>query len=101
MPSQQFIDEMKTKLLAEKDRLNGELTESPAHTELGSDYDDQAQEVELDDVNANLRERLQSDLEKIDKALAKIDAGTYGTDDDGNEISEDRLRAIPWADQAI
>ncbi len=101
MPSQEFIDEMREKLLSEKERLSAELSESPEHTELGSDYDDQAQEVELDDVSAGLHKRVESDLEKIEKALAKIEAGTYGTDDDGNEISEERLRAIPWADQAI
>ncbi len=102
MLSQQFIDEMKTKLLAEKERLNTDLAGAPAHTELGEDdYDINAQEVELDDVNADVRTRVQSDLENIDKALAKIEAGTYGTDDEGNEISEQRLRALPWADKEV
>jgi RNA polymerase-binding transcription factor DksA len=44
---------------------------------------------------------LQKDLEKVEAALNKIANGTYGTDDDGKEISEARLRAIPWADKAI
>jgi RNA polymerase-binding transcription factor DksA len=103
MLSQEFIEEMKNKLLEEKERLSGELSESPVHTELGQDAapDSNAQEVELDDVNADLRFRIQGDLEKIDKALGKIEAGTYGTDDEGAEISEERLRVIPWADQAI
>lgn len=101
MLSQEFIEEMKAKLLEEKERLSAELADSPEHTELGRDYDENAQEVELDDVSADLRNRIQSDLDKIDKALEKIVAGTYGTDDDGNEIAEERLRVIPWADQAI
>ena len=100
MLSQEFIEEMRAKLLAEKERLNADLAGSPVHTELGT-YDENAQEVELDDVSANVRSRVQSDLDKIDKALAKIDAGTYGTDDDGNEISEERLRALPWADKSV
>lgn len=101
MLSQTFIDEMRAKLLEEKERLSADLAGSPAHTELGEDYDENAQEVELDDVSADVRSRVQSDLEKIDKALSKIDAGSYGTDDEGNEISEERLRALPWADTAI
>lgn len=101
MLSQTFISEMKIKLLAEKERLSAELVGSPEHTEVGREFDENAQEVELDDVSADLRNRIGSDLEKIEKALAKIEAGTYGTDDEGNEISEQRLEVIPWADQAI
>jgi RNA polymerase-binding transcription factor DksA len=44
---------------------------------------------------------MKSDLEKVSKALGKIEAGTYGTDDEGKEISEERLRAMPWADKAL
>lgn len=101
MLSQDFIEEMKAKLLAEKDRLTADLSGISDHTELGTDYDENAQEVELDEVNTDMRSRMQSDLEKIENALSKIEAGTYGTGNDGQEISEDRLRAIPWADQAI
>jgi RNA polymerase-binding transcription factor DksA len=101
MLNQEFIEEMKAKLIAEKERLSADLAGAPAHTEVGEDYDENAQEVELDDVNADVRARVQSDLDKIDKALAKIEDGTYGTDDNGNEISEDRLRVLPWADEAI
>jgi len=101
MLSQEFIEEMKAKLLAEKERLSSDIVGAPAHTEIGSDYDENAQEVEQDDVNADLRFRMQNDLDKIEKALTKIDTGTYGTDDSGNEISENRLRVIPWADEAI
>ncbi len=37
-------------------------------------------------------------LEKIDHALKKLDEGTYGICEDcGNEISEQRLKALPFA----
>src|SRR5688572_14824819 len=101
MPSQEFIDEMKAQLLAEKDRLSGDLAGLSAHTEVGEDYDENATEIQIDEANQDVRGRMERDLAKIDKALAKIEAGTYGTDDDGQEISEDRLRAIPWADTSI
>ena len=41
---------------------------------------------------------LRSNLHDVDRALAKIDAGTYGTCERcGGPISEERLEAIPWA----
>ncbi len=101
MLSQEFIEEMKAKLLEEKERLTLDVSEMPEHTRVGDEEDENATEEQIDEVNSDLRVRMQSDLAKIEKALSKIDAGTYGTDDEGNEISEDRLRVLPWADQAI
>lgn len=101
MLSNEFIDEMRAKLLKERQRLTTDLKGMSEHTEVGDDYDENATEVQLDDVSRDMRPRLEADLEKIEAALAKIEAGTYGTDDEGNEISEDRLRAIPWADKAL
>ena len=101
MLSQEFIKEMQSRLEGEKSRLRQELAGLSPHTELGDDYDENASELEVDEVNQDLIARLKSDLAKIDKALAKIAEGTYGTDDQGREIGEARLRALPWADKAI
>ncbi len=101
MLSPQFIEEMKAKLLEEKQRLTGDLAGMAVHTEVGEDYDENATEVQLDDVNKDVMGRMQADLEKIELALVKIEAGTYGIDDEGNEIAEDRLRAMPWAEKGI
>lgn len=41
---------------------------------------------------------LRSNLHDVDRALAKIAAGTYGTCERcGDPIAEERLDAIPWA----
>jgi DnaK suppressor protein len=41
---------------------------------------------------------LRSNLHDVDRALAKMDAGTYGTCERcGRAIAEERLDAIPWA----
>lgn len=101
MLSEEFISEMKARLLAEQETLKNDLAGMSGHSEIGDDLDENATEVAMDDVNRDMSARISSDLEKIAKALQKIEAGTYGTDDDGNQISEDRLRAIPWADKAI
>jgi RNA polymerase-binding transcription factor len=101
MLTQDFINEMKQKLEEQKKRLQDDLAGLSPHTEMGDDYDENASELEVDEVNQDLIARMKNDLEKIDKALAKIAAGTYGADDEGKEISEARLRALPWADKAI
>ncbi len=101
MYTPEFIEEMKTRLTEERDGLEKELASFSAHTEVGTEMDENATEIQIDEVSQNMRERIQTDLEKIEKALQKIDEGTYGTADDGQEIPEDRLRAMPWADTVI
>lgn len=101
MLSQDFLDEMKARLLAEKEILERDLSGMKSHTEVGDDLDENATEMQIDELNQDLGDRMKRDLEKVEKALMKIDNGTYGTADDGQEISEVRLRAIPWADSAL
>jgi len=101
MLSQEFVSEMKQKLIEAKEKLEQELSGLSPHTEIGSNPDESAEEIELDEVNQDMIARINQDLAKISKALEKIEAGTYGTDDEGNQISEARLKALPWADKAI
>ncbi len=101
MLTQDFIEEMRQVLEAKKAELSEELSGLSSHTELGQDLEENAQEVQLDEISQDVIAVLKSDLEKIDIALQKIAAGTYGTDSEGKEISEARLRVIPWADKAI
>ena len=101
MLSQSFIDEMKQKLLEAQKKLTADLAGLSAHEELGGDIDSNVQEVEDDEVSQDMIARIKTDLEKIGKALSKIQAGTYGTDDEGKEIGEPRLKVMPWADKAI
>lgn len=99
--SPQFVEEMNQLLLARKAELESDLKGIEPHTELGSDYDAGATEVQIDEVNKDLIERITADLAKIEVALGRVADGTYGVDAEGKEIAEDRLRALPWADKAI
>ncbi len=101
MLSQTFIEEMKAELLKKQEELKNELKGMRAHEELGEDPDSSAQEVENDEVSQDIILALKTDLRKIEKALAKIADHTYGTDEQGRQISEERLRALPWADKAL
>jgi RNA polymerase-binding transcription factor DksA len=101
MLSPEFIEEMKQKLLEQKTKLQNDLSGLSSHTEVGEDYDENATELQIDEVNQDVIAQMKSDIEKIDAALKRIEAGTYGTANDGQEISEQRLRALPWADTAL
>lgn len=98
---QEFIEEMKQRLLEAQARLEADLAGLNKHTELGNEDEDNAAEVAMDEVSGDLHQRIRDDLDKIAKALAKVRAGTYGFDDTGKIIGEKRLRAMPWADTAI
>ena len=101
MLSPEFIEQSKQRLLEIQKSLTEELKGLSPHTELGNQEGDAASELEIDEVNQDLIARITSDLEKIAKALVKIDAGTYGLDDDDKEISEARLVVMPFADKAV
>jgi RNA polymerase-binding transcription factor len=50
------------------------------------------------ELDEGLEEGAQQTLMQIDRALAKIDDGSYGTCERcGRQIAEERLRARPWA----
>ena len=54
------------------------------------------------ELDEGLEEGAQQTLAQIDRALAKIDEGTYGTCERcGKPIGEERLRARPWATLCI
>ncbi len=101
MHSKEFIEEMKKALLAQKTKLQQDLAGVSAHTEMGDDIEATQDEAEQDFDNQGVRQTLQEDLKKIEMALAKIENGTYGIDEEGKEISEQRLKALPWADTAL
>ena len=59
--------------------------------------------VTLDrEIDYTLEENSETVIKEIDKALEKIDAGTFGVCETcGNPIAEERLAAIPYATQCI
>ena len=101
MLPKEFIEEMKQRLLDQKQKLEQDLQGLSAHTEMGDDEDENAEEVNVDEASRDVMALMTADIAKIEKALSKIADGSYGTDNEGKEISEARLRALPWADKAI
>lgn len=100
-------EEAKTKLLAEKARLEAELLSYKAEDpylaqnrdlEINS-LDNDSLENESHDRIAATRNALKEDLSSVLLALQKIDQGTYGKCEHGNdhEIESERLAANPSA----
>lgn len=55
-----------------------------------------------DEMVADLLARRKRDLQKIDHALAEMDAGRYGACEDcGEEINAKRLKALPFATRCL
>jgi DnaK suppressor protein len=108
-----LLAELKQKLMDEKTRLKTELsfftkttgTENHYETQMeniGTDSDDSATEVEGYVDNLALESNLESQLKDVNRALEKIEKGTYGVcENTGKEISVARLKVYPAARTAI
>lgn len=104
--SPEFIAAMKQQLLDEKAKLEKELG-LEAHQDHGNyeanfpDYgrNDEENATEIADYAATAAtvEATEARLKEVNEALSRIEAGTYGVTDDGQDIPEDRLRANPAA----
>ncbi|MFH1712417.1 MAG: TraR/DksA C4-type zinc finger protein [Patescibacteria group bacterium] len=110
-----FAEEMKSTLLAEKIKLEEELSkfahrnvkatdvdydaESPS---FGDDEDENAQEVAAYSNNLSLENELEKALRDIEQSLKRIDEGKYGMCKYcKTEIEEARLRARPTSTSCI
>ena len=108
------LDDLRERLLAERGELGTQLTTLEDNSFAGS-QSDMTGEVAFDDETADAgtatfeRERDLSiennvrDLQgKVERALARIDAGTYGICDRcGKPIEKARIRALPYVDLCI
>ncbi len=67
-----------------------------------AEIEDVAEGVIEDRVRQSMTERERTELEDVDRALAKMRAGTYGLcEASGQPIPVARLKAVPWARFAI
>lgn len=67
-----------------------------------ADWEEQATEVEGDEVAGALEGSLLSEIEEIESALKRIEQGNYAECATcGENISEQRLEALPYATQCI
>jgi DnaK suppressor protein len=98
MPS--TFHDARAALLAERQRLRAEVGEAivaPGQMTYGSQAAAATQVFEQQRDLA-LRDRAVQQLELVDAALVRIDAGTFGTCTNcGQPVAAERLQALPWA----
>jgi RNA polymerase-binding protein DksA len=107
------LDHFRKELEAERERLlaareavehEGSLIEESGDLSSGGGdhLADTATETFMRELDNGLEENADHLLEAIDAALARIDAGTYGTCEVcGKPIGEERLEAVPYATLCI
>ncbi len=69
---------------------------------LNADFEEQAIEVENDEVLDALDGQIRNELKQIEKTLSRMDKGLYGKCEDcGQAIAPKRLEALPYTTRCI
>jgi len=100
-----FLEDKRRQLLALravlKRALDSQESEEKAAEELSSEAhenEEEAQKLAMLELDQNLASRTTARLGHIERALQKIDEGTYGVSDaSGKPIPVERLNAVPEA----
>jgi DnaK suppressor protein len=102
----EFIERQKSRLLerkAELERMRDGVREderdrSQEEQDTQFDSGDESQYMFTREMDATLGQQFDRQLEEVNRALEKIEEGTYGlSDDTGEPIPKGRLEAIPEA----
>jgi RNA polymerase-binding protein DksA len=115
MISQARQNELHTRLLGERQRLESEIATLESSGIRGDTFQademtdvvdqhpaDAASELFEREKNLTLERTLQQSLQAVNDALAKVDRGTYGICEEcGQPIDERRLEALPEATHCI
>ncbi len=105
MPDGGDLEDLRTKLERQREDLRREMEEhgaDPDSDEVSFDGDagfsDRSHSTEERSRVISVVRALRSNLNDVQRAMNKIDSGTYGTCERcGNPIGAERLEAIPWA----
>jgi DnaK suppressor protein len=101
--SDEFIAQQRQRLEAlRRQLLGGEentiANQRTAEEEHGEEFEDEAQGMAQSEVNQTLHDLNDQRVSDIERALEKIDEGTYGLSDaSGEPIPKARLEAVPEA----
>jgi DnaK suppressor protein len=108
---QEFIDKQRTRLhelRAELERVRGGLEEDGRfRAEEEEDFTqhdsgDMSQSLFTRELDATVEQQVERRLQNIERALQKMDEGTYGiSDESGEPIPRGRLEAVPEAIRTV
>lgn len=94
------LEQQKQELMARAAKVRADITRSSGP--LDKDFAEQVVQMENDAVLAGIGEATAAELAQINRALAQLEAGTYGVCSRcGQAIDARRLRALPYSDRCI
>ena len=104
--SEKLVTECRQKLLETKQDILNRVKEArlnlDSNEERGGDEGDQTVRVLAEAEFLSMHERLRSQLNEIESALARIENGLFGfCEETEEEIEPERLKAIPWTRLSI
>ena len=92
------LDDQRRELVREIEDLGADPASDGLSFEADAGFSDRSHSTEERARTLAVLRALRSNLQDVDRALAKLDAGTYGTCERcGRPIGAERLEAIPWA----
>lgn len=96
------LETLRRRLKAEHTRITRVLRDTsapiPPPRDEPAELEESAQRATEQDRELGVNERERALLAEIDRALGKLDAGTYGIGETtGEPIPYERLAAVPWA----
>ena len=98
MPDQSLLSTVRSDLTDERDRLEGQITalEPGGGSDFDDNFADSGQVAAEQGENMVLAQQLRAELDEVERALAKLDDGTYGKCEScGEQIAAPRLEAMP------
>jgi DnaK suppressor protein len=98
------LESLRRKLQAERRRILAVVQQplSEAPSDEPRELEEVAQRATERDEELNVGATERAVLADVDRALAKLDAGTYGlSEKTGAAIPFERLEAVPWARQGV
>jgi DnaK suppressor protein len=108
---QEFIDAQKQRLIDLKGELGGvrdglgedeQELEGQGDDFTETDSGDMSQSIFDREMDASVREQIDRRLKDVERALQKVEEGTYGVcDDTGENIPRGRLEAVPEAIRTV
>jgi RNA polymerase-binding transcription factor DksA len=98
MPDQSLLSTVRGDLTDERDRLSAQISslEPGGGSAFDENFADSGQVAAEQGENKVLASQLRSELDEVERALAKLEDGTYGQCEVcGDPIAEARLEAMP------
>jgi DnaK suppressor protein len=96
MPDQALLPKVRAALEEERSDLTAQIEEHGGNVDFDENFADSGQVAAEQGEHRALLGRLQETLADVDRALAKLDDGTYGKCEVcGEDIADARLEALP------